>query len=83
MLRTKKTKQKKESKIENVSTINPALKIILLSYIYIAHNKTRGVSLLGHKCVYGYKLPAPSHLEGFMVCIKYRYTSRFGGVIDI
>ena len=83
VLRTKTTKKNKESTIEKVSTLNPALEIVLLLYISILCNKTHSLYLLGNAREYGYTLSTPSCLEGFLQCLRYRYTSQSGGVTDM
>ena len=83
MLSMKTKKQNKGYQIEKVRTLTPELKILLLLYLSIPRDKPRIFSLLGHEHAYGYTLPAPSRLGGFMLCLRYRYTSRFGGVVDM
>ena len=79
----KKNQTKKDPTIEKLSTMTPALRIVLLSYISILRDKHYRFYLLGNKCMYGYTLSKPSCLVGFMLCIRYMYTSQFCGVTDI
>ena len=65
IIRTK-NKQNKEYPIEKVSTLTPALEILLLSYLYIPRDKPCRFFLLGNERAYGYTLSAPSILAGFM-----------------
>ena len=58
----KKTKQKKEHLLEKMSTLTPALGILLLSYLSIPRNKPRIFPLLGNKCSQFYMLSVLSCL---------------------
>ena len=49
-----------------MSTLTPALEIILLSYLPITRDKAHITYLLGHEHAYGYKLSTPSHLLEFI-----------------
>ena len=61
-----------------MSTLVPALEIIILSYLYFTHDKSCRFPLLGLTCDYSHTLSAPSHLEGFLLCLINRYNLHIG-----
>ena len=86
----KKTKQKKESPIEKVSTLTPVLEIVLLLYLSIPHNKPCRLFPLGHEHMHwGTRVrTAIRYLfrviwRGFLWFLRYKYMSLFGRVVHM